>query len=57
MRQPEFERLVSDITRLKQIAKEYQGKTIENVIQQMEARKKEYINIVQNIRNNDLYER
>lgn len=53
MRQPEFERLVNDITRLKQIAKEYQGKTIENIIQQMEARKKEYINSVQTIRNND----
>lgn len=47
MRQPEFERLVNDITRLKQMAKEYQGKTIENIIQQMEARKKEYINSVQ----------
>ena len=54
MRQPEFERLVSDIIRLKQRAKEYQGKTIENIIQQMEARKREYINSVQNIRNNDL---
>lgn len=56
MRQPEFERLASDLTRLKQIAKEYQGKTIENIIQQMETIKSEYITSVQNIRNND-YER
>ena len=54
MRQPEFERLVSDMIRLKRIAKEYRGKTIDNIIQQMEAIKSEYINIVQNIRNNDL---
>ena len=44
MRQPEFERLVNDITRLKQIAKEYPGKTIENIIVQMEARRKEVDN-------------
>ena len=41
MRQPEFERLVSDIIRLKRIAKEYRGKTIENIIVQMEARRNE----------------
>ena len=44
MRQPEFERLVSDITRLKQIANEYPGKTIENIIVQMEARRKDVEN-------------
>lgn len=48
------ERFENDIAMLKQIAEDYPCKTIENIIQQMEARKKEYINSVQNIRNNDL---
>ena len=37
----EYARLVERIVVLKEIAKEYPGKTIENVIAQMEARKKE----------------
>ena len=37
----EYERLVERIVVLKEIAKEYPGKTIENIIVQMEARKKE----------------
>ena len=40
----EYARLVERIVVLKEIAKEYPGKTIENVIVQMEARKKELIN-------------
>ena len=40
----EYERLVERIVVLKEIAKEYPGKTIENIIVQMEARKKELIN-------------
>ena len=37
----EYARLVERIALLKEIAKEYPGKTIENIIVQMEARKKE----------------
>ena len=37
----EYARLVERIALLKEIAKEYPGKTIENIIAQMEARKKE----------------
>ena len=37
----EYIRLVAQIAILKDIAEEYPGKTIENVIVQMEARKKE----------------
>ena len=37
----EYERLVERIALLKEIAKEYPGKTIENIIAQLEARKKE----------------
>ena len=40
----EYIRLVAQIAILKEIAEEYPGKTIENVIVQMEARKKELIN-------------
>ena len=38
---PEYARLVERIVVLKEIAKEYPGKTIENIIVQMEARKRE----------------
>ena len=41
MTTPEYARLVERIVVLKEIAKEYPGKTIENIIVQMEARKKE----------------
>ena len=37
----EYIRLVAQIAILKEVAEEYPGKTIENVIAQMEARKKE----------------
>ena len=37
----EYIRLVAQIAILKEIAEEYPGKTIENVIGQMEARRKE----------------
>ena len=43
MRQTEIERLESDIAMLKQIAEDYPCKTIDNIIQQMEARKKEVL--------------
>ena len=37
----EYIRLVAKIAVLKEVAEEYPGKTIENIIVQMEARKKE----------------
>ena len=37
----EYIRLVAKIAVLKEVAEEYHGKTIENIIMQMEARKKE----------------
>ena len=37
----EYARLVERIALLKEIAKEYPGKTIENIIAQLEARRKE----------------
>ena len=37
----EFIRLIAKIAILKEIAKEYPGKTIENIIAQLEARRKE----------------
>ena len=37
----EYARLVAKIAILKEIAEEYPGKTIENVIAQLEARRKE----------------
>ena len=40
----EYARLVERIVVLKEIAKEYPGKTIENIIQQLEARRKEVLN-------------
>ena len=41
MTQGYYNRLTSQIGVLKQVAKDYSGKTIENIIQQMEARAKE----------------
>ena len=40
MTQGEYTRLVAQIAVLKEIAEEYSGKTIENIIVQMEAKKK-----------------
>ena len=37
----EYARLVERIVVLKEVAKEYPGKTIENIITQLEARRKE----------------
>ena len=37
----EYARLVAKIAVLKEVAEEYPGKTIENIIVQMEARRKE----------------
>ena len=37
-------RFIATIDAPKRVAKEYQGKTIENIIQQMEARRKEVYN-------------
>ena len=42
--QSEYTRLVAQIDVLKEVAEEYSGKTIENIIVQMEARKKEVDN-------------
>ena len=44
MTKEEYLRLSVHIAMLEDIAEEYPGKTIENVIAQMEARKKELIN-------------
>ena len=41
MTTPEYARLVERIALLKEIAKEYPGKTIENIIVQVEARREE----------------
>lgn len=43
MKQKELERLDNDIAMLKQIAEDYPCKTIDNIIQQMEARRKEVL--------------
>ena len=40
----EYARLVAQIAVLKEVSKEYLGKTIENIIVQMEARNKEVEN-------------
>ena len=40
----EYARLEAQIAVLKEVVEEYPGKTIENIIAQMEARKKELIN-------------
>ena len=42
MTQEHYDRLKSQLVVLRQVAKEYQGKTIDNIIQQMEARVKQY---------------
>ena len=44
MTKEEYLRLSVHIAMLEDIAEEYPGKTIENIIAQMEARKKELIN-------------
>ena len=44
MTQSEYARLVAQIAVLKEVSKEYPGKTIENIIVQMEARNKEVEN-------------
>ena len=44
MTREEYLRLSVHIAMLEDIAEEYPGKTIENIIQQMKARKKELIN-------------
>lgn len=41
MTQGEYTRLVAQIAVLKEITEEYSGKTIDNILSQMEARKKE----------------
>ena len=40
----EYARLIAQIAVLKEVAEEYPGKTIENIIVQMEARNKEVEN-------------
>ena len=40
----EYTRLIAQIAILQEVAEEYPGKTIENVIAQMEARRKEVEN-------------
>ena len=44
MTMAEYIRLVAKIAVLKEVAEEYPGKTIDNIIAQMEARKKEIEN-------------
>ena len=44
MTQGEYTRLVAQIAVLNEVAEEYSGKTIDNIIVQMEARKKEVDN-------------
>ena len=44
MTQGEYTRLIAQIAVLREIAMEYSGKTIDNIIVQMEARKKEVEN-------------
>ena len=40
----EYIRLVAKIAVLREVAEEYPGKTIENIIAQLEARRKEVLN-------------
>ena len=40
----EYTRLIAQIAILQEVAEEYPGKTIENIIAQMEARRKEVLN-------------
>ena len=44
MTTPEYLRLSVHIAMLEDVAEEYPGKTIENIIAQMEARRKEVLN-------------
>ena len=44
MTQGEYTRLVAQIAVLKEVAEEYSGKTIDNIVVQMEERKKEVDN-------------
>lgn len=44
MKQADYIRLTAQIAVLKEIAEEYSGKTIDNIIQQLEAIKKEVEN-------------
>ena len=44
MTESEYARLVAKVAVLKEVAEEYPGKTIENIIAQMEARRKEVVN-------------
>ena len=44
MTTPEYLRLSVHIAMLEDIAEEYPGKTIENIIAQLEARRKEVVN-------------
>lgn len=44
MTEREYIRLVAKIAVLKEVAREYPGKTIENIIAQLEARRKEVLN-------------
>ena len=44
MTTPENARLEAQIAVLKEVAEEYPGKTIDNIIAQMEARRKEVLN-------------
>ena len=44
MTTPEYLRLSVHIAMLEDIAEEYPGKTIENIIAQMEARRREVVN-------------
>lgn len=44
MTQGEYTRLVAQIAVMKEVAEEYSGKTIDNIIVLMEARKKEVDN-------------
>ena len=48
----EYARLVAKIAVLKDIAEEYPGKTIENIIVQMESRRKEIGNSAEEQQNN-----
>ena len=40
----EYTRLIAQIAILQEVAEEYPGKTIENIIAQLEARRKEVVN-------------
>ena len=52
MTRGEYVRLVAQIAVLKEIAEEYSGKTIDNIIVQMEARKKVEMAMYDEIKHN-----